>query len=276
MSAKNSKTVDLARYCARIGYAGPLEPTSATLAGLIEHHIAKIPFENIDILLERGIDLSPAAVDAKLIGRGRGGYCFEQNGLFKRVLGAIGFHVESLAARVLWMAPTNAPPHPRTHMALRVTLDGAPWLADVGFGGGGPTSPLSLAETAPQATRHEPFRVVPRGAGVIVEAEFDGTWHALYDLSLEPLLDVDHVPSNWYTSTHPASPFRRALMVARATDDTRYALLNRRLTVRRQSGPVERRNLDAGELERTLTDTFGLPVEPEWRPLLQRIAAPAG
>ena len=90
--------IDLAAYCARIGYSGPLMPTLVTLRALQELHPAAIPFEAIDVLLGRGVDISPQAVDAKLIGRRRGGYCYEQNGLFKRVLQAIGFEVEGLIA----------------------------------------------------------------------------------------------------------------------------------------------------------------------------------
>jgi len=59
--------IDLDAYCARIGYAGPRTPTLRTLRALHVLHPAAIPFENIDVLLGRGIDLDPAAIDAKLI-----------------------------------------------------------------------------------------------------------------------------------------------------------------------------------------------------------------
>ncbi|QTF93484.1 arylamine N-acetyltransferase [Halomonas sp. BM-2019] len=102
--------IDPAAYRARIGHEGELSPTLETLRRLQARHVAAIPFENLDILLGRGIDISPRAVETKLIGARRGGYCFEQNALFKRVLEAIGFQVEGLLARVLWMAPSDAPP----------------------------------------------------------------------------------------------------------------------------------------------------------------------
>ena len=97
--------VDLDAYCARIGYSGPREPTLETLRALQALHAAAIPFEAIDVQLDRGIDLAPAAIDAKLIGGRRGGYCFEQNNLFMRVLAAVGFSVEGLMGRVRWIAP---------------------------------------------------------------------------------------------------------------------------------------------------------------------------
>jgi N-hydroxyarylamine O-acetyltransferase len=272
MNAKDEGTVDIGRYRRRIDSPVHLDTSLDTLTRLIEHHLASIPFENIDVLLDRGIDLSPQAVDAKLIDRRRGGYCYEHNGLFKRVLAAIGFDVVSLAARVVWMVPEESRPLPRTHMALAVTLDQDLWLVDVGFGGNVPTAPLRLSQTGPQETRHGSFRVVAHSKLTVVETLVEGHWQPLYELSQDPLLDVDYEPLNWFISTHPTSMFRKNLMVARTTSEARYSLMNNRLTIRHRGQPVERRNLAAEELERTLADEFGLPVETDWMPLLRRIA----
>ena len=107
-----ASAVDLDAYFARIGYDGPRAPTLATLRAIALRHPDAIPFENLDVLLGRGISIARADVDAKLIAGGRGGYCYEQNSLLKRVLQALGFQVEGLMARVLWMAPEGAPPRP--------------------------------------------------------------------------------------------------------------------------------------------------------------------
>jgi N-hydroxyarylamine O-acetyltransferase len=264
--------MDLDAYCARIGYAGPRTPTLGTLRALQELHPAAIPFEAIDVLLGRSIDLSPEAVDAKLIAARRGGYCYEQNGLFKRVLTAMGFEVEGLLARVLWTRPADAPLPPRSHMVLRVTIDGEAWLADVGFGASMPTWPLRLDTEEPQPTRHETYRLRPHGRDLRLEAKIDGDWLALHQLGLEPVLDVDYEPINWYTATHPSSHFRHRLSVARSTPRARFALSDNRLTVRTPDGHVERRMLTADGLERVLRETFLLPVQPAWRPLLERAA----
>ena len=64
---------DLDAYFARIGYDGPRTPSLDVLRALHALHPAAIPFEAIDCLLDRGVDISPAAVDAKLIHRRRGG-----------------------------------------------------------------------------------------------------------------------------------------------------------------------------------------------------------
>jgi N-hydroxyarylamine O-acetyltransferase len=274
MSNDSKPVINLERYYSRIGYTGSSDATLETLAGLVEHHISAIPFENIDVLLARPIDISPAAIEAKLVERRRGGYCFEHSRLFERVLTALGFHVENLAARVLWRSHENDPPLPQTHMALRVTIDGEPWLVDVGFGGSVPVAPLRLNHTELQPTRHETFRMVPNGNTVIVELQAGDIWRALYEVSKAPLLDVDYEPLNWFTSTHPKSLFKAHLMVARATRDARFSLMDGRLTIRHRDGSHEQRGLHVDELEAALADIFGLTVEPAWRPLLERLAIP--
>ena len=264
--------VDLDAYSARIGCAGPLTPTLDTLAELVELHPDAISFEAIDVLLGRGVDLSPAAVDAKLLGARRGGYCYEHNGLLKRVLETIGFEVEGLVARVNWMTPPAAPLRPPTHMALRVWIDGVPWLADVGFGSCVPTAPLRLDTPAPQPTRHEAFRFSPVAGELQLEAYISNGWQPLYRLTGAPQLDVDYELANWYTSTHPSSHFRHQLIVTRSTPEARHVLAGAQLTIRPTNGPSERRILTADEIERELVDRFTLQVEPEWRSIIAQAA----
>lgn len=264
--------VDLDGYFARIGYDGPREAMLETLCLLHALHPSAIPFEAIDVLLERGVDIRPAAVDAKLIEARRGGYCYEQSGLFKRVLTELGFDVVGLTARVRWMAPPGAPARPRSHMALRVVLDGTPWLVDVGFGGLVATKPLRLDTVEPQTTEHETFRVFPYGDGHLVQASIGDKWMPLYEVSPEPQHDVDYEVPNWFTSSHPSSHFGRRLMVSRVTPAARYSLLDARFSVRRPDGRLDRQKLDADGIEDVLSSVFALPVEPSWRPMIERAA----
>ncbi|MES3677280.1 arylamine N-acetyltransferase [Halomonas elongata] len=264
--------IDLDAYCARIGYRGPREATFHTLATLQEQHPAAIAFENLDVLMDKGIDLAPERIDAKLIDSRRGGYCFEHNALFKRALTAMGFQVDGLIARVLWQAPAGSAPNLPTHMALRVWLDDTPWLVDVGFGGNMPTTPLDMTTSAPQPTPHGLYRVLPFGDGWRLQVWIEDRWRSLYELAPTPQLDIDYELPNWYTATHPDSHFRHHLTVALSTPEARYSLADQRLTVRTTDGQQTRTLLDADGLERTLHETFDLDVSPDWRPLLERIA----
>jgi N-hydroxyarylamine O-acetyltransferase len=264
--------VDLDAYCARIGYAGPREPTLATLQTLHHLHPAAIPFETLDARLGLGVDLDDTAIDAKLIGARRGGYCFEQNALLLRALRTIGFDAEPLIARSQWRRGPERN-HPRTHMAVRVTLDGVDWLADVGFGGCMITVPLRMDVTGAQETRHEPARLTPVGDELRMERLFGEVWAPVYDLVLAPQVPVDLAAANWLIATHPASPFRNRLVVSRTQDDVRHVLVDARLTIRPSNGAMEHRDLDADQIEQSLADDFGLPVLPSWRPLLESLAS---
>jgi N-hydroxyarylamine O-acetyltransferase len=129
---------------------------------------------------------------------------------------------------------------------------------------------LRLDTQVPQPTGHETFRVRPEGGSLMVEAERGGEWLALYEVSTEPQLAIDYELANWFTATHPNSPFRRSLMVTRVTPEARHALLDNRYTVRTPGGEVQQRTLDAAELERALADIFTLPVAPDWRPVIEQ------
>src|SRR5689334_4410545 len=102
--------VDLDAYFARIGYSGPQTATASTLHAIHALHPAAIPFENLDPVLGKPVRLDQDSLQRKLIWARRGGYCFEQNCLFKAVLEQLGFAVTGLAAREVWMAPRERPP----------------------------------------------------------------------------------------------------------------------------------------------------------------------
>ena len=264
--------IDLDAYFARIDYNGPREPTLEVLRALHAAHPAAIPFEALDVLLGLGVDISPSAVDAKLIDQRRGGYCYEQNSLFKRALTALGFQVEGLLARVRWGAPAGAPATRRGHMALRVTLDGEAWLADVGFGGVVMSGPLRMAQLGPQRTPNGDFRLSPIDGDLLLEVRSGSGWAAVYLLGSEAQLDIDYEHANWHTSTHPDSIFRHSLMVARTTPTALYTLGNTRLSTRAPDGSVTHKTLDAAGIERALIEIFELPVPPALRPILARVA----
>ncbi|HWU81038.1 MAG TPA: arylamine N-acetyltransferase [Caulobacter sp.] len=270
--------VDLDAYFKRIGHDGPREPTMATLRAIAQNHPDAIPFENLDVLLGRGISLAPSDIDAKLIGAGRGGYCYEQNGLLKRVLQTLGFQVEGLMARVQWMVPEGAPPRPRSHQVLGVSLDGETWLVDAGFGGCVLTAPLRLFSDQVQDSPNGKFRVVDAECGGVVErqvqADLSGRWAPLYQVAKGGWADVDYEQANYFTYTHPSSHFTWSMTVGRTTPTARYALKNNRFTHRDVTGAVvEQRDLSVGELEATLRDVIGLPVEADWRPVLEKVVA---
>jgi len=125
-------TIDLDAYLKRINFRDKLKPNKATLTALMRSHVLAVPFENLDIQLGVPVTTVPEDAYTKIVDRGRGGWCFEQNGLFKWVLTEIGFDVHSLAGFVGRVE--NYPLEKAGHLFLQVNCDEA-LLVDVGFGG---------------------------------------------------------------------------------------------------------------------------------------------
>jgi N-hydroxyarylamine O-acetyltransferase len=250
---------DLDAYFARIGYAGPRAPTLATLNALTAAHASTIPFENLAILMGEAIDLEIGALFAKLVHGGRGGYCFEQNGLLLYVLERLGFQVAPLSARVRLQRPRDFIP-PRTHVFLRVELDGESWLTDVGVGAASLTSALRLHSDAEQATPHETRRIVREGGRYFHQVRFGEAWEDVCEFTLEEMPAIDRELGNWFTSAHPNSHFKNRLIVARAAaEGTRITLLNHELKVRRRDGHAESHAIETpDELLELLARHFGL------------------
>jgi N-hydroxyarylamine O-acetyltransferase len=175
-------------------------------------------------------------------------------------LSAIGFTVTGLAARVLWTDPTNTN-RPRSHMLLKVPVEGVDHVADVGFGGLTLTAPLVLAREDDQPTPHEPFRLVRERGSYTMEAMLPSGWRALYRFDMQEQLPADYEVASWYLTHHPASQFRTTLMAARPASDRRYALIDNRLTVRFLDGRSETRALESGSaLRRSLEGDFRLDL----------------
>ena len=203
----------------------------------------------------------------------RGGYCFEHNLLFKAALDALGFRVAGLAARVVWNLPDGVT-LPRTHMLLRVAIDGQDYIADVGFGGQTLTGPIRLIAGVEQATPHEPFRLLAAGDGFFMQVSIGGEWKSLHRFDLQEQLLPDYEVANWYVSTHPQSRFVKNLTVAMPAADRRYALFNTEFAVHHLDGPSEHRKLaGAAEIGQVLREVFGLtlPADPEIEAVLERL-----
>ncbi len=257
-------SLDLDAYLQRIGFTGEPRVDVATLRALATAHIAAIPFENLDPLLGAPVSLDLQAIEDKLVKRQRGGYCFEQNGLFLAVLQAIGFEATGLIARVLWNKPEDAEVA-QTHMLLRVEVEGESWLADVGFGSMALGGALRLVVDEAQPTSLEPFRLVTDGVHWRMQSQVQDEWRTLYRFRLQPAERIDYVVANHFTSTYPESHFLHQLIAARTLADRRLALRNREFVVHALGQPSVRRSLQGTEeIRRVLEEQFGirLPASP--------------
>jgi len=268
-----SESVNLKAYFDRIGFSGSIAPSAATLESLHALHPAVIPFENLNPLLGLPVQLDQKSLERKLLSEKRGGYCFEHNLLFMRVLADLDFNVRPLGARVLWNRPEDTEA-PVSHMILAVEISGNTYIADVGFGGLTLTAPLRLRDGSEQETPHETFRLIDKEGVWHLEARIGEDWRVLYTFDLSPFEEATYAPINLDLATDPKSRFRTNLVAALSPKDARHALAGTRFSTYRNDGTHERRDLgDIDEIKEVLTDVFGisLPSSDALDPALQRI-----
>lgn len=251
--------LDLGAYLRRIAHTGRLASDGQTLAALHRAHLAAIPFENLDVILGRGISVDLEHVQAKLVDRGRGGYCYEHAILFGAVLSRLGFRVDRLLART---GDPDEHPRPRSHMVLRVSAGQQRWLADVGFGSG-LLHPLPLAANGPQRQGAWQYELVPGRDGAWRLREHDGDrWTTIQTFTEEPQYLVDIEVANYNTATNPHSPFVQRPIVVRKGDSWVRRLLGREYTLDKPGQPARRRMLSDGEYAEVLRGEFGLALAP--------------
>jgi N-hydroxyarylamine O-acetyltransferase len=135
--------LDVDAYLKRIDFSGPVRHDVETLARLHHAHLTAIPYEDIDVQLGRPVTIELGPIYEKIVRRGRGGWCYEMNGIFGWALGELGFKVHRGASGVMREGKGDAAVG--NHLVLPVKLDDGFVLADVGFGDG-PTVPIRLVE----------------------------------------------------------------------------------------------------------------------------------
>ncbi len=255
----------------RLGYDGPAEPRLRTLQRLQALHVDRIPFESISPFVGEPVRLDIESLQDKMLRRGRGGWCFEQNILFAHMLEAIGFDVTRLAARVRWNVPIDRVT-PRSHMLLRVRLPEGDYIADVGFGGLTLSAPLRLEADIEQATPHEPHRLVALDSRWRLDAKIAGEWSSMYVFELHEQQIADYEVSNWYLCHHPDSHFLEMVVAARASPGLRHALRGVRYATHASDGRTERREIrDVAAYRRLLEEAFTIRL-PDAPNLDERLA----
>ncbi len=249
--------MDVEAYLERIGYSGSRDATAETLARLHRSHMLAVPFENLDIALGRRIIPSVEAFFDKIVGRRRGGFCYELNGLFAWLLEQLGFAVTLLSARV-W---DGARPGPEfDHMTLLVKLEERTFIADVGFGDSF-LEPLRLIDAEIAMHRTTAYRVTGLHPELVLESRRgDEEWLRQYLFSLTPRSLSEFSGMCEYHQTSPASHFTRKSICSLATPEGRVSLSDRRAIVTTTSGRVERPIADVEEYRTLLAEWFGMDL----------------
>ena len=267
---------DLDAYLTRIGLTRADVPVSPEGLRILQTaQLRSIPFEDIAPYLGETPDLSMSAIFGKTVHGGRGGYCFELNQLLQSALEALGFQVRRSMGRVRRATPQGGA---RSHLLLQVSIDGARWLADAGFGGPGALIPLEIDcdrdQPAPNGLyrlRDDPAtkeRVLERrGSG-----DSSGDWVALYAFDDAHVGDLDIEGANFLCANWDQMPFSSHLMLAGFDGDTRLGLFDLNLSEFTAQGETRRRLESYHAFSNLVRDRLHLRLEPEtvaslWRRL---------
>ncbi|WP_145806212.1 arylamine N-acetyltransferase family protein [Kribbella amoyensis] len=243
----STELLDLDAYLRRIAHPR-VGPSAENLRSLHAAHVRAIPFENADVILGTHPGVGLDAIQAKLVGRQRGGYCYEHALLFAAALERLGFEVERRMARVQ--------PHrsgPRTHMVLLVRVDGQEFQADVGFGAG-VLYPMPLKDGVVVDQAGWEHQLTSDGELWTLSKRTADGWVPLHASSAEPQRLIDYEVAHHYVATHPHSPFSTKLVVMRLSDGVSRRLVGDELTTEYADGRTESRQVSRNELGTVLAD----------------------
>lgn len=179
-------------YLARVGATAP-----TTLAEIHRPHATSIAFENFDCLAGRPVELDPAHIEDKLVGRGRGG-----------LLDPVRFEIGAESVQSGWR-----------------------------------------------------YRLVEDGAELVLQVFQDDSWSDLYGFVPEPAEPVDIEVSNWFTATHPESPFVTGLFAGARRVDRCLSLFvyEQAVMIERAVGEASTATeITLDEVPALLADRFGI------------------
>ena len=241
---------DVDAYLRRIGIEDKnFEICPETLSRLIRAHLLSVPFENLDVWATgESPSLAIADIFDKVVTRGRGGYCFELNSLFCKLLCALGFEAYMCSAYVVMNKGFLPTP---SHCVSVCVIGGKKYMCDVGLGADMPLFALPMSGDV-----MGDFRI-----------ECEGEYYAVYtpigkttlfrDIKVQP---VDLVPCSYHISQLPTSPFRTQPVVRRAFEDG-YIMLAGSTFKSRHGDKYEEYTISSAEQVRTLLETqFGIPL----------------
>lgn len=260
--------MDIDAYLGRIGLTDRPPPTLEGLKALHRAHLAAIPYENFDVQLGRPVTIAVPAIYDKIVGRRRGGWCYEMNGLFGWALGELGFKVTRATGAVMRAAAGDAVIG--NHLVLRVDLPEGVHLADVGFGDG-PNEPFAVREGTFDSN----------GFPYAVERTGDGWWRlvnhpaggaASFDFDPHPADETRLAAKCDELQTAEASVFVQNAVAFRQTPGAIDVLRGRVALRIRPDGTGKRLIENADDLIATLKDVFALDL-PEAAGLWDKIAA---
>ncbi len=242
-------------YLARIGVPRQ-EPSPDYLDLLIRSQLRTVPFDDADVWVTgREPSLATEDLFAKIVLRRRGGYCFELNLLFLRLLQSLWFEAYAV---IIHLGRPGGELGPPAHCGVIVTLEGQKRFADVGFGGPVPDGSVPL--NGDTILGH---RAVRSGVYTVVESlDSSGVPFPRFTFKDQPCDPVELLPMNWYVSRREGSGFAADLKLNLRADDGFAEIGGRRFRFRQGDTVIEREIQTPEEAKALAAAYFSIPELP--------------
>lgn len=224
-----ASAIDVNAYLKRIE-AERKEPDLKYLKSLHRQHLLHIPFENLDIHYKNKILLDYKKIFEKVITNGRGGFCYELNGLFYHLLSHLGYDCYLISARVKNEHGTFGKDF--DHMAIIVRLNEEQWYVDVGFGNG-VVYPKQIKINTVQMDHINYWRIVhdPDENFLLQVSDDASTFETKLLFSSDEKQFIQFIEMCEYHQSSPDSSFTQNKLITQLTHSGRVTLTDRKLKI---------------------------------------------
>jgi N-hydroxyarylamine O-acetyltransferase len=247
----------VAAYLKRLGVeTSDRPPGRALLAELQTAHLMTIPFENLDVFHRRGVTTDAPTSVAKIVERGRGGWCYELNGAFGWLLGQLGFTVDYVSCRV--NDGTRWGPD-RDHCAVIVRMGPDRLFVDVGFGDS-PMLPIPLRVGEHLGVPRRMRIRTDVGGFVMSEFGLDERWADKLWISIAPRQLEDFTARSTFLQNEEASRWTSSPFATRASaaDGSRITLTSEYFRLRIKGADHDDTLVAPEDWSAVLAEHFGL------------------
>ena len=187
--------------------------------------VISIAYENLDILDKIPLKLDADSLFEKIVEKGRGGYCFEVNGLLSWFFKECGFDVTDYFARFL-RGESEIPM--RRHRVLSVKCSDGDYFCDIGIGQIAPKYPILMKEGLVQEQFGESYKFEKdENLGWVLYDLHKGEWREFISFTTDKIYEIDFVQPSVYCELHPDSVFNKTPMIAIKTPDGRKTIDDR-------------------------------------------------
>lgn len=248
---------DLDAYLERIHIKAPTTLDKDNLDAMIFSHQCNIPFENLDVFdLQMPISLGTQELFHKIVTSHRGGYCFELNGLFEKLLSECGYRAYSCLSRVI-RGKDFIPPS--LHRVVLVEIDQMIYFCDVGYGGPMPAASIPLIDGIEVTIQGDTFCLSHNDQYWWTLSRYShGSLINLLQFYTMPQDPVDFLAPNYYCWGNESSFFRTTRVVNLRSENGSRSITNNQFSITTDGIRTETTISSVEERLKLLKQHFGI------------------